>query len=354
MDLFSRIADSEHEQVLFGYDAASGLRAIVAIHSTQLGPALGGTRFYPYADEGDALADALRLSRAMTAKAAAAGLDLGGGKAVIIGDPRRIKSERLIRAFARQVHSLGGRYITAEDVGTSTADIDLMRRDTPHVVGLSTALGGSGDPSPATAIGVVHAMRAVAERLWDNDDLGGRHIVVAGVGKVGSALARTLAEAGARVTVANRTPGVAERLAGEIGADVVPFAGSHATTCDLFAPCALGGVLDAVSIGQLRCRAVVGSANNQLSSPAMARLIEQRGIAYGPDFVVNAGGLINAAEERTGYDGARAAAAVATIRQTTRSVLERAEREHLTSADAALRLAEDRIAAITAIRLPRT
>jgi len=353
MDVFRQITAHDHEQVLFCNDPASGLRAIIAIHSTRLGPSLGGTRFYPYPDEGRALADALRLSRAMTAKAAVAGLDLGGGKAVIIGDPATTKTEPLLRAFARHVHSLGGRYITAEDVGTATADIDLMRRDTPHVVGLSTALGGSGDPSPATAVGVVHAMRAVAEHLWGDDDLTGRHVVVAGTGKVGDALARRLTEAGARVSVANRTVAVAHKLAAEIGATVVPYETSHAVPCDLYAPCALGGVLDATTVPQLQCRAVVGSANNQLAAPEVAGLLQRAGIVYGPDYVVNAGGLINAADERSGYRAERAAAAVATIRQATATVLARAAAESVTTAEAAERVAADRIAAMGAIAMAR-
>ncbi len=350
--VFDAVVAGGHEQVVFCHDPAVGLRAIVAIHSTVLGPSLGGARFYPYASEADALADVLRLSRAMTYKAAASGLDLGGGKAVIIGDPGRVKSEALLRSLARHVDRLGGRYIVAEDVGTGTADLDLMHRETRWAAGISRELGGSGDPSPATAVGVTHAMAAVLEELTGNADLANCHIVVAGLGKVGSELARLAAGAGARLTVANRHPEVADRLAAELGAATVDYDVAHRVPCDLFAPCALGGVLNDRTVGELGCRAVIGSANNQLAHPGVARQLAEAGILYAPDYVVNAGGLTNVAEELAGYDPARAQAAVARIRANTAEVLRRSREQGITTVEAADRLADDRIRSVAAVGLP--
>src|SRR3954470_1481426 len=245
VDVFERIAGDGHEQVVFCHDRRTGLRSVIAIHSTVLGPALGGTRFYPYASEADAVEDVLRLSRGMTYKAAAAGLDLGGGKAVVIGDPAEVKTEPLLRAYARFVDSLGGRYVTAEDVGTTQPDMDLIRRETRFVTGVSRALGGSGDPSEATAYGVFHAMKAVAKQLWSSTSLEGRHVVVSGVGKVGYALVRHLVEERAQVTVADVNPASVERAARDFAVDSVEPEKSHAVACDVFAPCAMGAVLNA-------------------------------------------------------------------------------------------------------------
>ncbi|HEV2761277.1 MAG TPA: Glu/Leu/Phe/Val dehydrogenase dimerization domain-containing protein, partial [Acidimicrobiales bacterium] len=298
MDVFDRIGADDYEQIVFCHDRGTGLRAIVAVHSTRLGPALGGTRFYPYASEADGLEDVLRLARGMTYKAAAAGLDLGGGKAVIFGDPGRDKSEALLRAYARHVEALGGRYLTAEDVGTTQADMDIVRRETRFVTGVSRELGGSGDPSDATAYGVLWAMKAVAQRLWGDTSLVGRHVAVAGVGKVGRALLGHLAEERARVTVADVTPAAVDWAVTEVGAEAVAVEKIHAVECDIYSPCALGGVLNTNTIPELRCAAVVGSANNQLADDAAsARLLADAGVLYAPDFVVNAGGLINIAEE---------------------------------------------------------
>ena len=357
MGVFHRIDVDDHEQVVFCHDRGSGLRAIVAVHSTRLGPALGGTRFHPYASEADGLDDVLRLARAMSSKAAAAGLDLGGGKAVIFGDPARDKTEALLRAYARHVDGLGGRYITAEDVGTTQADMDLIRRETRFVAGVSTELGGSGDPSLATADGVLWAMKAVAARLWGDTALAGRHVAVAGVGKVGSALLGHLAGEGARVTVADVTPAAVERAVAEVGAEAVAVEKIHAVDCDIFSPCALGGALNANTIPELRCAAVVGSANNQLADgQASARLLRQAGVLYAPDFIVNAGGLINIAEELApgGYQRARATTAVGRIYDTVTSVIDAADAAGVTTAEAADRLAEDRIAALSRVRLIRT
>ncbi|HEX4979997.1 MAG TPA: Glu/Leu/Phe/Val dehydrogenase dimerization domain-containing protein [Acidimicrobiales bacterium] len=356
MPLFDRIAGDGHEEVVHLHDAGTGLRAIVAIHSTRLGPALGGTRFYPYGSEADALEDVLRLSRGMTYKSAAAGLDLGGGKAVILGDPATVKTEALLRAYGRFVDGLAGRYITAEDVGTTQPDMDLIRRETTHVTGVSLSLGGSGDPSEATAYGVLHAMRAVARHLWGEASLAGRHVVVTGVGKVGYALCRHLVEERARITVADVDPAAVERAARDFGAAVADAATSHAVEADIWSPCALGGALSAATLPSLACAAVVGSANNQLAEPSVAEAVAAAGVLYAPDYIVNAGGVINIAEELSprGFHRERAYGNVRRIFDTTTSVLETAAREGTTTAAAADRLAEDRIARLSQVRLLRT
>ncbi|MEO7428863.1 MAG: Glu/Leu/Phe/Val dehydrogenase dimerization domain-containing protein [Acidimicrobiales bacterium] len=333
------------EEVAFGFDADTGLRTIVALHSTVLGPGLGGTRFWPYPDEGAALLDVCRLARGMTYKHAAAGLDQGGGKGVILGDPRTLRSDALIVAYGRFVDGLGGRYITAEDVGTTQADMDLIRTVTPYVTGVSEALGGSGDPSPATALGVLCAMQAVATRLWDDPSLTGKHVCISGVGKVGAALADHLHAEGARLTIADVRADATAAVAARTGAVVVGPAEAHAVVCDIFAPCALGASLDATTIGQLACVAVVGSANNQLATEADAVRIQQSGVLYAPDYVVNAGGVINIAEEHRGYDHARAEERIRRIYDTVLRVLDLADSEGLTTADAADRYAEQRLEA---------
>jgi leucine dehydrogenase len=351
--IFDRLAN-EYEQVVFFTDPPSGLRAVVAIHSTLLGPALGGTRFYPYASEEAGLEDVIRLARGMTYKSAAAGLDLGGGKAVIFGDPGRHKSEQLLRAYGRFVHGLSGRYITAEDVGTTQADMDLIRRETSHVTGVSRSLGGSGDPSAATAYGVLHGMKAVAKHLWGDTSLVGRPVVISGVGKVGFGLARHLVEERAKVTVADVNAPASERARRDLGVEVVSADRAHMVECDIFSPCALGAILNADTIPQLACRAVVGSANNQLATPSDAKALVEAGITYAPDFVVNAGGVINIAEELVGYHRERAYANVRRIFDTTAAVLTTADAEGITTADAADRLAERRLAAIGRTKLIRT
>jgi leucine dehydrogenase len=343
MRIFDEIAVAGHEQIAWCHDAATGLRAIIAIHSTALGPALGGARFRSYASEDDAVVDVLRLSRGMTYKNAAAGLDLGGGKAVIIGDPAAVRTDDLIRAYGRFVHGLAGRYLTAEDVGTTQADMDLIRQETPYVTGVSPSRGGSGDPSPLTAWGVRHAMHAAAEHRWGDASLQGRHVVVAGVGKVGGTLVELLADEGARLTIADVNGARVTELASRFGAEVAAPDEAHTIACDIFSPCAYGAVLSARTIPELRCMAVVGAANNQLAEDADADRLAAAGILYVPDFVANAGGVINIAEELHGYDAERAKAAVARIHETTGAVLTTAEVEGIGTADAAERLAEARI-----------
>ncbi|HET6954886.1 MAG TPA: Glu/Leu/Phe/Val dehydrogenase dimerization domain-containing protein [Acidimicrobiales bacterium] len=352
--VFDIVAAEGFEQVTYCHDPATGLRAIVAIHSTVLGPGLGGTRFFPYAAEADALVDVCRLARSMTYKHAACGNDLGGGKAVIIGDPATLRSEALFRAYGRFVEGLSGRYLTAEDVGTTQADMDLIRRETRHVTGVSESLGGSGDPSPATAWGVLWAMKAVSERVWGTPSLNGRHVCISGLGKVGMALADHLASEGAKLSVTDVVPSRVDAAVERYGAVAVAPETAHAVACDIFSPCALGAVLNATTIPELRCDAVVGSANNQLASPADAERLRHRGVVYAPDFVANAGGVINIAEEPHGYERQRAYDRIRTIHDTLLRVFDRAEADGITTAAAADRLAEERIAAVGRTRLIRT
>ncbi len=350
MRVFESVGSEGHEQIVFGSDPVSGLRCIIAIHSTVLGPALGGTRFHAYATEDEALTDVLRLSQGMTYKAAAAGLDLGGGKAVIIGDPEEIRSERLLRAYGRMIDSLGGRYVTAEDVGTTTRDMEIVHRETRWALGLPEAAGGGGDPSPATARGVLAAIKAVARRLWSTDDLTGRRVAIQGVGKVGSALVELLTAAGAECVVADFHGEAADRMAATFGAKVVAVDEILATDCDVLAPCALGGVLDDTTIPSLACRAVVGSANNQLATEEDDNRLASRGILYAPDFVVNAGGLINVYEELHGYSRERVMHRVDSIGDATDRILETAARHDVTPHEAAIRIAEQRIDEIGGLR----
>ena len=336
------------EFAAFGADEATGMRAIVAVHSTALGPGMGGTRFYPFTSERDGLVDVLRLARGMTYKHAVCGNDFGGGKAVLFGDPRADRTEALIMAYARFVHSLGGQYLTAEDVGTTQADMDLIHTVTPHVTGVSESLGGSGDPSPATAWGVFAAMKAVAAELWGGPSLEGRHVVISGVGKVGFALGEYLHGAGARLTVSDVNDGAVRTAVERFGATAVDPAGAHAVECDVFSPCALGAVLNEHTIPQLRTAAVCGCANNQLATDEDGVRIADAGILYAPDYVVNAGGVINIAEEPKGYDHDRAWARIAEIEHTTRRVFEQAKADGVTPAEAADRIAEGRIASARA------
>lgn len=350
MGVFDRIAGEEYEQVVFNHDRASGLRAIIAIHSTALGPALGGTRFWRFESEEAALTDALRLAKAMSYKNAAAGLDLGGGKAVILAEDSGPKSEELLRAYGRFIDTLGGRYITAEDVGTTGDDMDMIHRETRWVTGISPTNGGSGDPSPATAYGVMHGLRAVAIDLWGDSSLEGRRFAVQGVGKVGHSLVRHLLDAGAEVVVADVNPDHVARAVGDYGVPVVAPEQIHAQRCDVYVPCALGGVLNDRTIPELQCRAVAGAANNQLLAPGHAEALAARSILYVPDFIINAGGVINVADELEGYNERRAYARIDSIFGNVRRVLETAAKQSITPSAAANRVAEARIASVGRIR----
>ena len=343
---------ADHEQVVFCQDSRSGLRAIIGIYSTALGPALGGTRFYPYASEDEALADVLRLSTAMAYKNALAGLDHGGGKAVIIGDPARIKTEPLLRAYGRFVASLGGRYVTACDVGTRSEDMDVIARESRHVTGRTTANGGAGDSSVLTALGVMHGMRAAAGHAWGDPSLHGRTVGVEGVGKVGHRLVHHLVEAGAQVVICDVAASAIEAtLARHPQVRAVSDVGALATEkLDILAPCALGGTLTEDLVNVLSARIVCGAANNQLAHHGIEKLLADRGILYAPDYVVNSGGVIQVADELAGFNFDRARAATEHIFATTSKILAIADADGVPPSVAADRLAERRMSDVGRLR----
>jgi leucine dehydrogenase len=343
LGVFETIGTETHESVHFGEDKASGLRAIVAIHSTALGPSLGGTRFYPYPDEDAALVDVLRLSKGMTYKAAAAGLQQGGGKAVIIGDPARLASEDLFRAYGRFIDGLAGRYITAEDVGTTVANMETVATQTSFVSGLPLEDGGSGDPSPATARGVLASIRAVSNHLWGTESLRGRRIAIKGVGKVGIALVEMLATEGVELIVADVNERATDIASVKYGVKVVAVDDIHKVECDVYAPCALGADLNENSIPELGCASVIGSANNQLAVGKDADRLAGRGILYAPDFVVNAGGIINIAAEVGGYSIDKSNKMVDGIYDNLTEVLKASDTLGISTEQAAEHVAESRI-----------
>jgi valine dehydrogenase (NAD+) len=340
--------EPRHEQVVFCADPTSGLRAIIAIYSTALGPALGGTRFHPYASEEDALADVLDLSRAMAYKNALAGLDLGGGKAVIWGDPATDKTEALLRAYGRFVQSLNGRYYTACDVGTYPTDMDLVARECRFVTGRSEENGGAGDSSVLTALGVFQGMRAAAEHQWGTSSLAGKRVGIAGVGKVGRRLTDHLVADGADVVVTDPDPeAVVAVRAKHPKVDEVPDTMQLINSdIDVYAPCALGGALSDETVRVLRATVVAGGANNQLAHPGIEKTLVDRGILYAPDYVVNAGGVIQVADEINGFRMARARSRAEKIFDTTRQILRLAADEGVPPSVAADRLAERRMAEV--------
>jgi valine dehydrogenase (NAD+) len=336
-----------HEQVVLCQDRASGLKAVIAIHSTALGPALGGTRFYPYASEQDAVADALNLARGMSYKNAMAGLDHGGGKAVIIGDPEQIKSEELLLAYGRFVASLGGRYVTACDVGTYVADMDVVARECRWTTGRSPENGGAGDSSVLTAFGVYQGMRASAQHLWGDPSLRGRKVGIAGVGKVGHHLVEHLRAEGAEVVITDVREDAVGRILAAHPAGVTTVADTatliRVPDLDIYAPCALGGALNDDTVPALTAKVVCGAANNQLAHPGVEKDLADRGILYAPDYVVNAGGVIQVADELHGFDFDRCKAKAAKIFDTTLAIFARAKADGIPPAAAADRIAEQRM-----------
>jgi valine dehydrogenase (NAD+) len=341
-----------HEQVVFCHDAPTGLRAIIAIYSTALGPSLGGTRFYPYASEDAALADVLNLARAMAYKNALAGLDHGGGKAVIIGDPKFQKSEALLRAYGRFIESLNGRYVTACDVGTYSEDMDIVARECGHVTGRTVANGGAGDSSVLTAFGVFQGMRAAAEHVWGTSTLDGRTVGVEGVGKVGHRLVDHLIEAGAQAVICDVDPAAVDRVRTKHpGVVVAPDRDSLlASDIDVFSPCALGGAVNDENVGLLNARIICGGANNQLAHTGIEKLLADRGVVYAPDYVVNSGGVIQVADELDGFNFERAKAKAAQIFDTTKKILVMASEEDVPPVVAADRLAERRMSEVGRLR----
>ena len=342
-----------HKKVVICNDTASGLRAIIAIHSTHLGPATGGLRMWPYSSEGEAMLDALRLARGMTYKYAAAGVDLGGGKAVIIGDPKREKSEALLRAFGRFVDQLGGEYITGEDVGTTLADMEIIFSETNHIVTLPTHCGGAGDIAPATALGCVAATKACAKRVWGTDELEGRRIGLQGLGAVGYNALRMLVEQGAQVIVADIDPQKVAAAVAEFGVTAVDPDDIYRQDVDIFAPYALGAVINDETIPQLRAKIVAGSANNILGEERHGNELERRGVVYAVDYVANSGGTIFDTDRlrKGGFQPDRAWANVRKIYDRIEEVFRLADRDRIPYYAAADRLAEERIASLKAVRL---
>jgi len=332
-----------HEQVVFCHDPQVGLKAIIAIHNTTLGPALGGTRMWNYKNEQEALTDVLRLSEGMTYKASAAGLNLGGGKAVIIGNPKTDKTEALFRAFGQFVNSLNGRYITAEDVGTTVKDIEYVYMETPWVTGIPKSLGGSGDPSPYTAHGVLMAIKASCKEKLGTDQLKGVRVAVQGLGNVGSNLVNYLKEEGAEITVTDIDEVRTKKIAEKHGVKAVSPDDIIKTECDVFAPCALGAVINDQSLEQLRCKIVSGGANNQLLEPRHGMALKEMGILYAPDFVANAGGLMNVFVELEGYSVERAIEKTTRIYDNMLEIFEMSKKDNIPTNEAAVRHAKLRI-----------
>jgi leucine dehydrogenase len=343
MQIFDTIAGMGHEQLVLCQDSAAGYRGILAIHSTTLGPALGGTRFWSYASDEEAIVDALRLARGMTYKNAVAGLNLGGGKSVIIGDNRTLDREMIFRAHGRFVESLGGRYITAEDVGTSTADMDFVHMETDYVAGLA---GRSGDPSPVTAHGVFRAIQASAKERWGSDDLTTRTVTVQGCGHVGYYLAKELHAAGAKLVVTDIDGERVKRVVEEFGARGVSTDEIYSAQADIFAPCALGAIINDTTLPKLKVEIVAGAANNQLLEERHGEMLAERGILYAPDYVANAGGVINVYSELAGWSSARAFRKADEIYDTILKVFAIAKKDGVTTGLAADRLAEQRISAV--------
>ena len=340
MEVFKSMGRYGHEQVLFTREDSVGYLGIIAIHDTTLGPALGGCRFWNYESEEEALVDVLRLSLGMTYKAAVAGLNLGGGKSVIIGDPETKRREMVFRAHGRAVETLKGRYITAEDVGTSVEDMDYVHMETENVVGIA---GRSGDPSPVTAYGTYRGMKACALELYDNDSLKGKAVTIQGVGHVGYYLCENLAAEGAKLFVTDIHQDKVERCVEDFGAEAVGSDEIYDIDAEIFAPCALGAIVNSSTIPRLNVKIIAGAANNQLATKDDAKAVQERGILYAPDYVINAGGLINVYSELADWSTERSKRKAGEIYQTLLEVFELAREEELTTAEAADRIAQRRI-----------
>lgn len=351
--LFGQVSTMGHEQVVFCHDEATGLKAIIGIHNTVLGPALGGTRMWNYASETEALTDVLRLSRGMTYKAAISGLNLGGGKAVIMGDATKMKTEAFLRRFGRFVESLGGRYITAEDVNMKTKDMEFIAMETNHVTGLPETMGGGGDPSPVTAFGTYMGMKASAQKVYGKDSLSGKKVVVQGVGQVGMYLVEHLTKENAEVYIADISEDKLKIVADKYGAQVVDQNGFFDMDMDIYAPCALGATLNDDTIGRLKCQIVAGAANNQLKNEKKhGYMLMDKGIVYAPDFLINAGGLINVyAEHQGGYNKEKAYQQAEKIYDTCIHILDVADDEKISAQEAAIKLAQGRIDAMGKVKM---
>lgn len=350
--IFEAIGQSGHEEVVFCHNKDAGLKAIIAIHNSVLGPALGGLRMWPYATEQDALNDVLRLSRGMTYKAAVSGLNLGGGKGVIIGDPSKDKSEALFRSFGRFVNSLNGRYITAEDVGIDVNDMEYVFRETEFVTGVHQVHGGSGDPSPFTAYGTLQGLMAALSVKFGNEEVGKYSYAVQGVGHVGMEFVKLLRERGAKVFVTDINQELVQRAVDELGAEAVSSDQIYDVDADVYSPCALGGTVNEATLSRLKCKVICGAANNQLATDAIGDEVMRKGILYAPDYAVNAGGLMNVSLEIDGYNRERAMRMLRTIYFNLGRIFEISKRDNIPTYKAADRMAEERITTIGKLRLP--
>ncbi len=353
--LFSEVSQLGHEQVVFCHDEPTGLKAIIGIHNTVLGPACGGTRMWNYTNEKEALTDVLRLSRGMTYKSAISGLNLGGGKAVIIGDVNTMKTEPFLRRFGKFVESLGGKYITAEDVNMKTRDMEIIGMETQYVTGLPEIRGGGGDPSPVTAYGTYMGMKATAKKVFGSDSLEGKKIAVQGVGQVGMYLVEHLAKENAQLYITDISESKLKAISEKFGATVVGMDEVYDLDMDIYAPCALGATINDETLARLTCKMIAGAANNQLADEKKhGYMLLDMGITYAPDFLINAGGIINVYEEFLGnYNRESAYRQAENIYTTCLDILNLAENESLSSQDAAIQLAEKRITDIGKVRLPR-
>ena len=351
MELFNEMELHDYEQVVFCQDKASGLKGIIAIHDTTLGPALGGCRMWPYETEEEALRDVLRLSKGMTYKNAAAGLNIGGGKSVIVGDPKKDKSEALFRAMGRYVESLNGRYIIAEDVGTTEEDMNFMYLETNYVTGSTVSTGASGNPSPKTALGIYYSMKRTAKEVFGSDSLENLTISVQGVGNVAYELCRLIHEEGGKLIVTDINEEAVARVVADFGATSVGVNDIYEVEADIFSPCALGAILNDDTIPKLKVKAVCGSANNQLAEGKKhGTMLAEYGILYAPDFIVNSGGVINVADELGGYNEERAIKNVKNIYEQMGKVFNIAKEQGITTMEAANHLAEDRIEQMLNVR----
>lgn len=349
--IFEQMEAGAYEELIFAYDKPSGLKAIIAIHDTTLGPALGGCRMWNYKTEDEAIRDALRLARGMTYKAAAAGLNLGGGKSVIIADPKTDKSEALFRAFGRAIESLNGRYITAEDVGTTVWDMEYIRVETKYVTGLTKVKGGSGDPSPVTAYGCYKGIKACANEVFESNNLENKRVAIQGAGSVGYNLAKHLTEEGAKVTICDIDADAAGKVRDDFGATVVGIDEIYDVEADIFAPCALGGVINDDTIGRISAKIIAGAANNQLDDEKKhGQMLHDKGVCYAPDFVINAGGLMNVYEELEGYNRERALQKVSQLYDAMTNILQMSQRKNIPTYLAANTVAEERIALLRDVR----
>ena len=350
--IFETLAQTGHEQVVFCHNKDAGLKAIIAIHNTVLGPALGGTRMWAYKTEQEALNDVLRLSRGMTYKAAVSGINLGGGKAVIIGDPSKDKSEALFRAFGRFINSLNGRYITAEDVGIDVNDMEYVLKETEFVTGVHQVHGGSGDPSPFTAFGTLQGLMAALNAKFGNEDVGKYSYAVQGVGHVGMEFVKLLREQGAKVWVTDINQEAVRRCVDEFGCEAVALDEIYDVPADIYSPCALGGTVNEKTLPRLKCKVICGAANNQLANNAIGDEVQKRGIVYAPDYAVNAGGVMNVSLEIDGYNRERAMRMMRTIYHNLGRIYEISDRDKIPTYLAADRLAEERIEKIGKLKLP--